>query len=621
MAERLPLLSSVMQAVAQLQLPGVAGGAQAGLGKAQAHHQVVGTENAGGQPQADVVARAVDAVVGQGQARKGPQRARILLFIAYVGQHLQARVAEAARQQIVDAGRLAQGQVAEDGRVGAAQLGRIAAAVSMPGSEGAELQHRRLAAVGVQVLQHGVLARAHACAGLHAPVDGAEGHPVLHAAHAHGQRLLRHQVAAQRGLQAQPAVQCKGMGELHGGVAVQAVAPAQQEFADRALGPACQAQAQGTLRGRRAHEGSLVDRAVERLCAQVQRPARVQGHVPVQALLALADGIQVQAAQLQSTEVAEGQQLLGQRQMQGVVVGLVALRLEGCRLRQPHVAGQRRCIDAVIAGQGLPTADGCRACCARARTAATDSRALPSTRRAPAARQWPVRPQPPNTRDGPRWRTHPRADQGAAVRAARLVPRRPGSGTASGGCGPDFGPRADLPASASDVQPARLPFARRRPSLPHVPTAAGAGSRPGHHPGFAPAHRYTASATKNRRHARPYALGNAAKATADADSATFLTGICYATFGRERRNRKHGPAGLSRLPASRCCRVWKILGVTAGVIPGLPFAKRNGPSGFFFAMTGAIFFQLAMGDAGKDFSGRFFCCCLRPYLGIFAGGT
>lgn len=49
--------------------------------------------------------------------------------------------------------------------------------------------------------------------------------------------------------------------------------------------------------------------------------------------------------------------------------------------------------------------------------------------------------------------------------------------------------------------------------------------------------------------------------------------------------------------------VWKILGVTAVLIPRFALLKEWAYAGFFFAMTGAVFSHLAMGDAGKEFFG------------------
>jgi hypothetical protein len=42
--------------------------------------------------------------------------------------------------------------------------------------------------------------------------------------------------------------------------------------------------------------------------------------------------------------------------------------------------------------------------------------------------------------------------------------------------------------------------------------------------------------------------------------------------------------------------VWKILGVAALLIPGYPVLKEWAYAGFFFAMSGALFSHIALGD-------------------------
>lgn len=49
--------------------------------------------------------------------------------------------------------------------------------------------------------------------------------------------------------------------------------------------------------------------------------------------------------------------------------------------------------------------------------------------------------------------------------------------------------------------------------------------------------------------------------------------------------------------------IWKILGVVAILIPKFPLLKEWAYGGFFFAMSGAIFSHLAIGDGAKDFFG------------------
>lgn len=49
--------------------------------------------------------------------------------------------------------------------------------------------------------------------------------------------------------------------------------------------------------------------------------------------------------------------------------------------------------------------------------------------------------------------------------------------------------------------------------------------------------------------------------------------------------------------------VWKILGVIAVLVPKFPLVKEWAYAGFFFAMSGAVFSHLAVGDAAKEFFG------------------
>jgi uncharacterized membrane protein YphA (DoxX/SURF4 family) len=49
--------------------------------------------------------------------------------------------------------------------------------------------------------------------------------------------------------------------------------------------------------------------------------------------------------------------------------------------------------------------------------------------------------------------------------------------------------------------------------------------------------------------------------------------------------------------------VWKILGVIAVLIPRFPLLKEWAYAGFFFAMTGAIFSHLAVGDKAMEYFG------------------
>jgi hypothetical protein len=49
--------------------------------------------------------------------------------------------------------------------------------------------------------------------------------------------------------------------------------------------------------------------------------------------------------------------------------------------------------------------------------------------------------------------------------------------------------------------------------------------------------------------------------------------------------------------------VWKILGVVAVLVPKFPLVKEWAYAGFFFAMSGAIFSHLAVGDPAKELFG------------------
>jgi hypothetical protein len=49
--------------------------------------------------------------------------------------------------------------------------------------------------------------------------------------------------------------------------------------------------------------------------------------------------------------------------------------------------------------------------------------------------------------------------------------------------------------------------------------------------------------------------------------------------------------------------VWKLLGVTALLMPKYPLLKEWAYAGFFFLMSGAVFSHAALGDGAKDFFG------------------
>jgi hypothetical protein len=49
--------------------------------------------------------------------------------------------------------------------------------------------------------------------------------------------------------------------------------------------------------------------------------------------------------------------------------------------------------------------------------------------------------------------------------------------------------------------------------------------------------------------------------------------------------------------------IWKMLGVLAVLIPKFPLLKEWTYAGFFFAMSGAVFSHLAIGDSAKELFG------------------
>lgn len=49
--------------------------------------------------------------------------------------------------------------------------------------------------------------------------------------------------------------------------------------------------------------------------------------------------------------------------------------------------------------------------------------------------------------------------------------------------------------------------------------------------------------------------------------------------------------------------VWKMLGVAAVLAPKLPLIKEWAYAGFFFAMSGAVFAHIAVGDAAQELFG------------------
>lgn len=49
--------------------------------------------------------------------------------------------------------------------------------------------------------------------------------------------------------------------------------------------------------------------------------------------------------------------------------------------------------------------------------------------------------------------------------------------------------------------------------------------------------------------------------------------------------------------------IWKLLGVIAILVPKFPLVKEWAYAGFFFAMSGAVFSHVALGDEAKDLFG------------------
>jgi len=49
--------------------------------------------------------------------------------------------------------------------------------------------------------------------------------------------------------------------------------------------------------------------------------------------------------------------------------------------------------------------------------------------------------------------------------------------------------------------------------------------------------------------------------------------------------------------------IWKMLGVVAVLIPRFPLLKEWAYAGFFFAMSGALFSHIAVGDPAKELFG------------------
>lgn len=49
--------------------------------------------------------------------------------------------------------------------------------------------------------------------------------------------------------------------------------------------------------------------------------------------------------------------------------------------------------------------------------------------------------------------------------------------------------------------------------------------------------------------------------------------------------------------------IWKLLGVAAVLVPKFPLVKEWAYAGFFFAMSGAVFSHIVLGDSPKELFG------------------
>jgi hypothetical protein len=66
--------------------------------------------------------------------------------------------------------------------------------------------------------------------------------------------------------------------------------------------------------------------------------------------------------------------------------------------------------------------------------------------------------------------------------------------------------------------------------------------------------------------------------------------------------------------------IWKLLGVVTVLIPKFPLLKEWAYVGFFFAMSGAVFSHLAMGDDAKEFFGPILLLILTVVSWYFRPG-
>ena len=66
--------------------------------------------------------------------------------------------------------------------------------------------------------------------------------------------------------------------------------------------------------------------------------------------------------------------------------------------------------------------------------------------------------------------------------------------------------------------------------------------------------------------------------------------------------------------------IWKILGVVAVLIPKFGLLKEWAYAGFFFAMSGAVFSHLAVGDGVKELFGPLLLMALTILSWYFRAG-
>jgi hypothetical protein len=67
--------------------------------------------------------------------------------------------------------------------------------------------------------------------------------------------------------------------------------------------------------------------------------------------------------------------------------------------------------------------------------------------------------------------------------------------------------------------------------------------------------------------------------------------------------------------------VWKLLGVVAVLIPKFPLLKEWTYAGFFFAMSGAVFSHIAVGDDAKELFGPVLLLVLTAISWYFRPAT